>query len=172
MGLGSSITDRHNDAANILKPYIGDGRLKIIGGTTTDEYKILESDEAFDRRFIGIPIPELSGEELLILLNTTIERYNNMKSIGFYYPQEIRDEFLKILIALSNEEYQSSTKRLYNPELSLTILRFCYDFAMYDGKKELGVDALIEGVDFAVSTKYINENGNNYFKENILNLTK
>lgn len=172
MGLGSTTEDRNNDAANILKPYLGDGRLKIIGGTTTDEYKALKLDMAFDRRFIGLKIPELDTEKLMIILNTVIERYNQKKSISFYYPQEIRDEFLKILIGLSKQEYQNPAKKLYNPDLSLTILRFCYDFAMYDGKKNLDVESLIEGIDFATSADYINEDGNKYFQEKILKLTK
>ena len=95
MGLGSSIEDRNNDAANILKPYLGDGRLKIIGGTTTTEYKILESDKAFARRFIGLEIPELNTDELLVLLDTTIERYNKMRTINIDYPQNIKEEILK-----------------------------------------------------------------------------
>lgn len=172
MGLGSTTEDRNNDAANILKPYLSDGRLKIIGGTTTNEYKILKSDMAFDRRFIGLEIPELAMEKLMIILNTVIERYNKRKSIGFCYSQEIRSEFLKVLIGLSKEEYQNPVKKLYNPDLSLTILRFCYDFAMYDGKKNLDLESLIEGVDFAKSAEYINDDGNKYFQEKILKLTK
>lgn len=172
MGLGSTTENRNNDAANILKPYLGDGRLKIIGGTTTAEYNILKLDMAFDRRFIGLKIPELGMEKLMIILNAVIERYNKRKSIGFYYPQVIRDEFLKVLIGLSSEEYQNPAKKLYNPDLSLTILRFCYDFAMYDGKKNLDVESLIEGVDFATSAEYINEDGNKYFQEKLLKLTK
>ena len=172
MGLGSSIEDRNNDAANILKPYLGDGRLKIIGGTTTTEYKILESDKAFARRFIGLEIPELNTDELLVLLDTTIERYNKMRTINIDYPQNIKEEILKALLDLSKEEYQNPQRRLYNLDLSLTVLGFCYNFAMYDGKKNLDIDSLIEGVNFANTAKYINDDGNKYFREKIFKLTK
>lgn len=172
IGLGSSLEDRNNDAANILKPYLGDGRIKIIGGTTTEEYHLLESDKAFNRRCIGLEIPELSTEDLLNLLDITIERYNKMKSIGFDYPSEVKETFLKLLIELSQDKYQNPTRRLYNPDLSLTILRFCYDFAMYDNKRNLDIDSLIEGIDFASNSKYINEEGKKHFNEKMLQLIK
>ncbi|NYC94313.1 ATP-dependent Clp protease ATP-binding subunit ClpA [Clostridium acetobutylicum] len=40
------------DAANILKPYFTDGKIKFIGSTTYDEYKkIFDKDRALSRRF-------------------------------------------------------------------------------------------------------------------------
>lgn len=38
------------DAANILKPYLTDGSVRIIGSTTTNEYrKFIEKDKALAR---------------------------------------------------------------------------------------------------------------------------
>ena len=47
------------DASNILKPALARGKIKIIGATTTDEYKeFIEKDKALDRRFQKIEIKE------------------------------------------------------------------------------------------------------------------
>ena len=42
--------DNPMDAANILKPYLTDGSVRIIGSTTTNEYrKFIEKDKALAR---------------------------------------------------------------------------------------------------------------------------
>lgn len=169
MGLGNSDLNTNLDAANILKPYLGDGRLKIIGGTTTDEFKILERDKAFDRRFIGLPLQELSQKDLLSLLQLTIERYQKHFGIGFQYPLDIQEKILKLYLELSQEQYQNPSKKLYNPDLSLTLLRLGYDFARYDGKNSLDASSIIEGVSLSSA---INDAGKDYFQENIIKITK
>lgn len=57
------------DAANMLKPALGRGRMRMIGATTMDEYQtILAGDPALDRRFESIEVPEMSPDEALELL--------------------------------------------------------------------------------------------------------
>mgnify|MGYP003314687667 CR=1 FL=1 len=49
------------DAANILKPYLTEGKIRVIGATTADEFrKHVESDAAFMRRFQKIDVSEPS----------------------------------------------------------------------------------------------------------------
>jgi ATP-dependent Clp protease ATP-binding subunit ClpC len=57
------------DAANILKPALARGELRVIGATTVSEYRrYLESDAALERRFERIEVPEPSAEETLEVL--------------------------------------------------------------------------------------------------------
>lgn len=57
------------DAANILKPVMARGQIKIIGATTTDEYrKYVEKDKAFERRFQTVDINEPDFESALTIL--------------------------------------------------------------------------------------------------------
>lgn len=52
------------DAANLLKPALSDGRLRVIGSTTYDEFrKHIEKDRALLRRFGKIVVDEPSLEE-------------------------------------------------------------------------------------------------------------
>ncbi len=47
------------DAANILKPEMARGLVKVIGATTRDEYvKYIEKDKAFARRFQQVTVEE------------------------------------------------------------------------------------------------------------------
>ncbi len=49
--IGAGKTEGSMDAANLLKPMLARGELRMIGATTLDEYrKYIEKDEAFARR--------------------------------------------------------------------------------------------------------------------------
>ena len=57
------------DAANILKPALSRGEIRVIGATTLNEYrKYIEKDAALERRFqpvtVGEPHPEATLEIL------------------------------------------------------------------------------------------------------------
>ncbi|MBR6869578.1 MAG: ATP-dependent Clp protease ATP-binding subunit [Bacteroidales bacterium] len=57
------------DAANVLKPALARGEIKVIGATTFDEYRqYIEHDKAFERRFQMIRVEELSPEDTLTVL--------------------------------------------------------------------------------------------------------
>ena len=58
------------DASNILKPALARGKIKIIGATTTLEYKkTIEKDKALDRRFQKAYIKEPTIEETTNIIN-------------------------------------------------------------------------------------------------------
>ncbi len=64
------------DAANILKPEMARGRLRLIGATTLDEYrKYIEADKAFERRFQKIIIDEPDEEAAIAILRGIKKRY-------------------------------------------------------------------------------------------------
>ena len=55
--LGAGKTDGPMDAANLLKPMLARGELRMIGATTNDEYREhIEKDSAFERRFQKVTI--------------------------------------------------------------------------------------------------------------------
>ncbi|HET8909839.1 MAG TPA: AAA family ATPase, partial [Ktedonobacteraceae bacterium] len=56
------------DAAGILKPALAGGRLRCIGATTPQEYRLIEKDAAMERRLRPIMIEEPSTEEALAIL--------------------------------------------------------------------------------------------------------
>ena len=53
------------DASNIFKPALARGKMRIIGATTTEEYKkFIEKDNALDRRFQKVFIEEPNKDSL------------------------------------------------------------------------------------------------------------
>lgn len=59
--VGAGAAEGSMDAANILKPGLARGKLRMIGATTLDEYrKYIEKDAAFERRLQPIVVPEPS----------------------------------------------------------------------------------------------------------------
>lgn len=73
--LGAGKAEGSLDAANILKPGLADGSLKVIGATTYDEYRMYVSkDPAFERRFVRVNIKEPSVEDTITILRGLRER--------------------------------------------------------------------------------------------------
>lgn len=80
--IGAGGEENAIDASNILKPYIGKGELKIIGATTTLEYKKrIEKDPALERRLQQIIIEEPSIDEAIQMLTTTKLKYEQYHSV-------------------------------------------------------------------------------------------
>lgn len=65
-----------DDAANILKPALSRGNLKVIGATTNNEYRqIVEKDGAFERRFQKIDVREPTTRETVAILRGIQSKY-------------------------------------------------------------------------------------------------
>lgn len=72
------------DAANILKPSLSNGSLKVIGATTFDEYKkIFEKESALARRFQKIDIEEPTPEEAIQIINGLKGNYEEFHGLTF-----------------------------------------------------------------------------------------
>lgn len=67
--IGAGSAEGSLDAANILKPALTKGKLRLIGATTLDEYqKHVEKDAAFERRFQPLMVREPSNDETVLIL--------------------------------------------------------------------------------------------------------
>ncbi len=63
------------DAANILKPLLARGALRMIGATTLAEYRNIEKDAALERRFQPVMVKEPSVGDAIGILRGLKERY-------------------------------------------------------------------------------------------------
>jgi len=95
--VGAGKADGAMDASNLLKPALARGELRVIGATTTDEYrKYIEKDAALERRLQPIPVPEPSVEDTISILRGIREKYE------IHHGITILDEALKAAAVLSN----------------------------------------------------------------------
>ncbi|MCH8021622.1 ATP-dependent chaperone ClpB [candidate division KSB1 bacterium] len=74
--VGAGAAEGSVDAANMLKPMLARGELRMIGATTHDEYrKHIEKDKALERRFQPVQVDEPSVEDTISILRGLKERY-------------------------------------------------------------------------------------------------
>ena len=67
--VGAGSAEGSMDAANVLKPALARGEVRLIGATTFDEYrKHIEKDAALSRRFQAVTVAEPSPEEAVAML--------------------------------------------------------------------------------------------------------
>ena len=80
VGAGSS--NGTLDAANLLKPALARGELRVIGATTFDEFKKhIEHDAALERRFQSVQVREPSAEETTEMLAHLKNHYEQFHAI-------------------------------------------------------------------------------------------
>lgn len=82
--VGAGSTEGSVDAANILKPLLSKGELRLIGSTTFDEYKkYIEKDAAFERRLQPVKISEPTEQETIKILEGVISRYEKHHNVSY-----------------------------------------------------------------------------------------
>lgn len=83
MGAGSG-GNSQMDAANLLKPVLASGDVKIIGSTTYEEYtKNFEKDRALARRFQKIDILEPTVSEAVEILKGLLPKYEKFHNVKY-----------------------------------------------------------------------------------------
>jgi len=97
VGAGSAGGNNSMDVANILKPHLTSGDIKVIGATTFDEYqKTIEDDDALARRFQTIFVEEIDIDDaikVMQMLRPQFEKYHSVK---------IPDDVLAAAVELSS----------------------------------------------------------------------
>jgi len=84
-------------AANMLKPMLARGELRLIGATTLDEYRqYIEKDAALERRFQQVYVGEPNVEDTIAILRGLKERYEAHHRVA------IADSALVAAATLSN----------------------------------------------------------------------
>ncbi|WGI36908.1 ATP-dependent Clp protease ATP-binding subunit [Mesomycoplasma lagogenitalium] len=82
IGAGKT-SDAPMDAANIIKPMMARGQIKLIGATTLEEYKLyIEKDAALERRMQKIDVNEPNIEDSITILRgikDRLETFHNVK---------------------------------------------------------------------------------------------
>ncbi len=76
--VGAGSAEGAIDAANILKPALARGELRVIGATTLDEYRRhIEKDAALERRFQPVTVAEPDRDGALAILRGLRSRYES-----------------------------------------------------------------------------------------------
>ena len=89
-------SDGSMSAANLLKPALSRGEIRVIGATTLKEYrKCIEKDSALERRFQPVKVEEPSVEETVEIIRGIKKYYEGFHSV------EVSDEVARFAAILS-----------------------------------------------------------------------
>ncbi len=81
--VGTGDAEGSVNAANILKPALSRGEIRLIGATTLNEYrKYIEKDSALERRFQPVTVNEPSISETILMLEEIKHYYEEFHSIN------------------------------------------------------------------------------------------
>jgi ATP-dependent Clp protease ATP-binding subunit ClpC len=107
--LGAGNAEGAMDAANMLKPLLARGELRVIGATTLAEYRSIERDSALARRFSPVTVEEPSVEDTVAILRGLRGAYEE------HHHVMINDDALEAAARLSDRyisEYRLPDKAL------------------------------------------------------------
>ena len=94
--VGAGSAEGAVDAANILKPALSRGEIRVIGATTLNEYrKYIEKDAALERRFQPVTVGEPTPEDTIAILKGLRDKYEA------HHKLTITDEALEAAVTLS-----------------------------------------------------------------------
>jgi ATP-dependent Clp protease ATP-binding subunit ClpB len=94
--VGAGASEGAADAANLLKPALSRGEIRVIGATTLKEYqKYIEKDPALARRFQPVMVEEPSIDDTVAILRGLKEKYE------LYHGVRITDDAILASVNLS-----------------------------------------------------------------------
>ena len=126
------------DFANILKPALARGNVKLIGATTTEEYeRYMIRDRAFIRRFEKIEIAEPDQPTTVKIMMGTIPKMEKQTGVKFNYTHYIIERIVTFLVQMTSEykRYYEVSSRY--PDISLALLQKVFSYALFDNGKEI-----------------------------------
>ncbi len=126
------------DLANILKPGLDRGEIKLIGATTTIEYDTyVIRDRAFLRRFDRIDVEEPDEKTTTKILIGTLPKIEKQTGIRFKYRDYVAEQVIDSIVSATSE-----FKRVYGlsamyPDVSLSVLTQAFSYALLSNKDEV-----------------------------------
>ena len=126
------------DFANMLKPGLDRGDIKMIGATTDEEFEAyILRDRAFLRRFLRVDVLEPTKEECIQILMGTYPKYEKRTGIKINYTDFIKEKIFKFIVEMTDEY-----KRVYEignryPDIALTIVMSAFSMALYENSTEV-----------------------------------
>ena len=128
------------DFANMFKPALDRGDIKVIGATTSEEYEhFILRDKAFVRRFQKVEISEPTRQENIEILVGTLPNIEKRTGAKMMYTPFIQRKIMEFLTDITSEY-----KRVYEigsryPDVTLTLVQQAFSNAIFDNRREVSV---------------------------------
>ena len=128
------------DFANMFKPGLDRGDIKVIGATTTEEYeRYILRDKAFVRRFQKVIVEEPTREQNIRICLGTLPKIEKRTGAEMMYSNFVKQTMMEFLTDITSEY-----KRVYEigsryPDVTLTLIQDAFSYAMFDNRKYVNV---------------------------------
>lgn len=135
------------DFANMLKPGLDRGTIKMIGATTSEEYEsYILRDRAFLRRFQKVDVEEPTIEDTVKILMGTYPKLEKKSGVTIPYSDYQKERIFKFIVELTDEY-----KRIYEignryPDIALTLLGNAFSNAVFENKNVLSISNIYDAV--------------------------
>ena len=128
------------DFANIFKPIIDRGTVKIIGATTSDEYdRYILRDKAFVRRFQKIEVSEPTREMVIQIMMGTYPKFEKKMNLKLKYSDFVKEKIMAFITDLTSEFKRVYETSVRYPDIALTILQQAFSYASFDNRDEVTI---------------------------------
>lgn len=140
-------TDGPMDLANILKPVIDRGMVKLIGATTDIEYNTyVVRDRAFLRRFDRIDVLEPSQKDTADILMGSLPKIEAHTGIKFKYNDYVTRMLIESIVSATSEY-----KRVYGlgamyPDICFSVLTAAFSQALFQNKTTVNVEDVYNAI--------------------------
>ncbi len=146
MGAGRSEGNKVT-VAEILKPYLDYGKVRIIGATTEEEYQEnIESNTAFKSRLKRLKIDEPDNNIIYEIVYDLINAYNKISYSKLIMSEEEINTIINFLIDATNNKNRIYNDKVNNPRLILDIIKEAYAIAALDNRYEVTINDFIEAI--------------------------
>lgn len=128
------------DFANMFKPGLDRGDIKVIGATTTEEYEqYILRDKAFVRRFQKVEVKEPTREETIAICMGTLPKIEKKTGATLMYDPYVKEKIMAFLTDLTSEYRRVYETGARYPDVTLAILQQAFSFALYNNRKDVNI---------------------------------
>lgn len=137
LGAGSC-EEGEMDLANALKPILAEGKVRVIGATTLEEYeKYFSKDGALKRRFHPIEVKEPTSKQVYPMLK------NAISDLSKYHNVRITKAMVEYIILISSCFHNETC----NPDRTIDLVDLAMVTAKTDGKKYVDKESVLKNFD-------------------------
>ena len=135
--IGSS-NDGPMDFANMLKPALGRGDIKVIGATTNSEFEqYVLTDRAFLRRFLMINIDEPDQDMSTLIVMGTMKKIEKITGVTMDYDDFLKEKVSRFVVEMTDHRKRLVGVSSHYPDISLALLANIYSYALYDNRDKV-----------------------------------
>ncbi|MEG0994861.1 MAG: AAA family ATPase [Bacilli bacterium] len=143
----ASNSEQSLDFANMFKPGLDRGSIKVIGATTTEEYeRYILRDKAFVRRFQKVEVLEPTREQTIEIMMGTIPKIEKKTGVVLDYSNFTKEQICAFIVDLTTEY-----RRIYEigsryPDICLTLLTQAFSYAVFDNMQRLTINHIYKAI--------------------------